>query len=1193
MTTTETPGTTLLPAELREEIVKRTEADLLGPASGEFEELDLGSRRLRDRYLVGMLAPRDTVWATPGLDDDGGDEGEVGEGDASGRKAARPVLMPSSMGLSFALDPGVEALQVDVSWGAYERKSIDDGSGKLKRVWQRTPFSATLTVPLPADGSIEPVLVPGAAEVMVSGRVRTSSTGCRLVTLFLVNGQAAPEQNKDSAWLFQVWMGIGCSNGEAGFVGRAEALGNATLPPSGEARDLAMLDLQYRNNVEFVVGHNVGAHSTVSDSPRRAQRVETVWVPRAEVHRTEPPKNRSELAGVDLDMKALAECPASELASKLTPLAEGYGAWLTAQRQRLVDEPAEFDGHGDAADDALERAERVQAALSAGVKLIASDPVASAAFQFANRAMWQQRVRTESLELRRRDPELSVADALAAADHPGNRTWRPFQLAFVCLNAPSLTDPKHADRTANPLVDLLFFPTGGGKTEAYLGLVAYLFAVRRLQGKITVADGQVLDGSDGVAVFMRYTLRALTAQQFERAAALVTSCEVIRRTDPQRWGVVPFRLGMWVGSALAPNTRRAAKAAVEDARAGRRVSESNPLQLSACPWCGRELDLARDVDADNGWDRTLVYCPDPEGECPFTKAQAEGEGIPIVTVDEELYRLLPAFFIATVDKFAQVPWKGPVRMLFGRVSRRCSRHGYRSEALDEDLSDLSEADTHQSKVINGRAFGIDRTEQCDALRPPDLIIQDELHLITGPLGTMAGLYETVIDRMASWDLNGVRVRPKVVASTATIRRAEVQTWNVFERKVRVFPPPVLDNSDSFFAQQIPASVESPGRLYLGVCAHSRRLKEVENRVFSTVMAAAKAVYGLHGAAADPWMTTVGYFNAIRELAGMKRLSDDELRKRLVRAGNYPGLADRGGLRVEEMTSRIASSEIRPLLDELRIGFDPDRKDDLKPIDLLLATNMISVGVDVSRLGMMVAVGQPKSTAEYIQATSRVGRSTQGPGLVVTILNWTRPRDLSHYERFEHFHDTYYRQVEPLSVTPFAARALDRGLTAVLVGLLRGLREDWSQAHGAGVIDRNDPLVEEIITSIVARAEQVNPGNGIGQQVEALLKSRLDALAVEQSKGKAFLTYNKTGGTNRPLLKKPEAEPWGVWTCPMSMRSTEPNVNLLIERVDPVFGAGGAFTLPKPGDSVVTGLEAVPAVLDEIDPDADELAEVQQ
>jgi hypothetical protein len=294
-----------------------------------------------------------------------------------------------------------------------------------------------------------------------------------------------------------------------------------------------------------------------------------------------------------------------------------------------------------------------------------------------------------------------------------------------------------------------------------------------------------------------------------------------------------------------------------------------------------------------------------------------------------------------------------------------------------------------------------------------------------------------------------------------------------------------------------------------------------------------------------------------------------------------------------MTSRIASSEIRPLLDELRIGFDPNRNDDLKPIDLLLATNMISVGVDVSRLGMMVAVGQPKSTAEYIQATSRVGRSAQGPGLIVTILNWTRPRDLSHYERFEHFHHTYYRQVEPLSVTPFAARALDRGLTAVLVGLLRGLREGWSQAHGAGVVDRNDPLVDEIITSIVARAEQVNPGNGIAQQVEALLKSRLDALAVEQSKGKAFLTYNKSGGTKRPLLKKPESEPWGVWTCPMSMRSTEPNVNLLIERVDGAFGTGGAFTLPKPGDVVDPGAEDVPALLDEIDPDADEIAEVSQ
>ncbi len=1180
-----------LPAEIRSDIVDRVIDDLFGPAGGDFEELDLGSRRLRDRYLVGMLAPRDTVWADPNLDDDGGDEGEVGEGETNGRRAARPVLMPSSMGLSFALEPGVSLLHVEVAWGSYERVSVEDEDGKSKRVWRRSPFSSPFSIALEVDGAIDPIVVPGSVDVMLSGRVRTSPTGCRLVTLFLVNGQKPPAENKDSAWLFQSWMRVS-AEGEPRFVARAEALGNVTPPPSAEVRDMAMVDLQYRNTVEFAVGHNVAAHATLSESsPRRAICIETVWIPRAEVPRTEPPKNRPELAGVELDMKVLAECDPAQLGTHLGPLADGYGAWLKTQRARFESDQYEFAGHEDAAEDVFDRAERVRDGLAAGVALIATDPVAAAAFQFANRAMWQQRVRTESLELRRRDPDMSVDDALAKADVPGNRTWRPFQLAFVCLNAPSLTDPKHPDRTSNPLVDLLFFPTGGGKTEAYLGLVAYLFAVRRLQGAIDLGDGQVLDGRDGVAVFMRYTLRALTAQQFERAAALVASCEVIRRSDSDRWGAVPFRLGMWVGSALSPNRRSEAKRAVEDARAGRRVNDSNPLQLSACPWCGRELDLARDVDADNGWDRTLLYCPDPEGDCPFTKAKAEGEGIPIVTVDEELYRLLPAFFIATVDKFAQVPWKGPVRMLFGRVSKRCTRHGYRSEALDEDLSDLVEANSHQAKVINGRAFGIDRTESCNALRPPDLIIQDELHLITGPLGTMAGLYETAIDRLSSWDLAGVRVRPKVIASTATIRRAEVQTWNVFERKVRIFPPPVLDAADSFFAQQVPATMHTPGRLYLGICAHSRRLKEVENRVFTTVMSAAKAVYDTHGKAADPWMTTVGYFNAIRELAGMKRLSDDELRRRLSRAGNYPGLADRASLRVEEMTSRIASTEIRPLLDELRIGFDPERKDDLQPIDLLLATNMISVGVDVSRLGLMVAVGQPKSTAEYIQATSRVGRSAAGPGLVVTILNWTRPRDLSHYERFEHFHATYYRQVEPLSVTPFAARALDRGLTAVLIGLLRGLREDWSQANGAGNIDRHDPLVAEIIDSIVDRASNVNPGNGIDAQMRALLKARLDALVVEQSKGKAFLTYNKTGGTKRPLLKKPESEPWGVWTCPMSMRSTEPNVNLLIERTDSVFGAGGPYVLPKPGQHDDGDSTPTAAVVDEIDPDADEILEM--
>jgi len=1189
------PGTpqSLLPSHIREDLERRIVDDLLGPAEGPDERLDLGSRRVRDRYIVGMLAPRSTVWATPNLT---GDEDEVEEPDGSEmespivKAAAKPVLMPSSFGLSFAVEAGVDRLAIDVSWGRYVKEQEEDEEASRRGLWQRMPVVDRLEVALEHNGEIGPIPVPAQSEVSVSGRVRRASSGTALVTLFLVNGQSSPTRNKDSAWLFQAQMRVQALDGAPVFIGRNEALGTdfANLNPA-EAHEMAMLDMQYRDVLEFAIGHGIGTHTVTSPDPRRAISIETVAIPRAEVPATEAPtpSERPELAGVEFDMAVLAAAEGRDLTDKLRPLAQGYEDWLGTLRQRLSVPAERLDGFADAAEEALSQAASLAKALRAGVELICFDPTAAEAFRFANRAMWQQRVRTEAIETRRRNPDLPLEEALAWAEADASRhTWRPFQLAFICLNAPSLTQLDHSERSIDDaVIDLLFFPTGGGKTEAYLGLVAYCFAIRRLQGEV---NGH--DGSDGVAVLMRYTLRALTVQQFERAASLVCACETIRTEEPEKWGQVPFRLGMWVGSGVTPNKRSAVKEAVSAARMGRQVRDSNPLQLTSCPWCGSELDLSKDVDGENVWDRTLAYCSDPLGRCVFTKKRSGHEGIPVVTVDEEIYRLLPSFIIATVDKFAQLPWKGPLRMLFGRVERRCERHGYRSEALDRELSELKEP--NQNHSAKGPAPAALANVPCLPLRPPDLIIQDELHLITGPLGTMAGLYETAIDRLASWDFGGRRVRPKVVASTATIRRAAQQAYGVFARSLRVFPPPVLDVGDSFFARQVKVTPQNPGRAYLGICAHGRRLKEVENRVFATVMGAAQAVYEEHGSAADPWMTTVGYFNAIRELAGMKRLADDELKRRLERSGSYPGLASRyiWPNTIEEMTSRRTSAELRPLLDRLKITFDPSRGDDnASPIDLILATNMISVGVDVPRLGLMVTVGQPKSSAEYIQATSRVGRSRGGPGLVVAIHNWVRPRDLSHYEAFEHFHATYYRQVEPLSVTPFAPRALDRGLTAVLISLLRHLRLDWNPPSGAQTIDRHDPLIEEVIDEIARRGAAVDGHAATEQLIRNELDSRMDALAKEQNLKKPHLTYEKSTATGIPLLQKPESAPWSIWTCPNSLRNTEPMANLLIDLVDPSVSTAPRFR-PAPPKQPAQTVTIIPASEDELDLATNEVAE---
>jgi hypothetical protein len=402
------------------------------------------------------------------------------------------------------------------------------------------------------------------------------------------------------------------------------------------------------------------------------------------------------------------------------------------------------------------------------------------------------------------------------------------------------------------------------------------------------------------------------------------------------------------------------------------------------------------------------------------------------------------------------------------------------------------------------------------------------------------------------------VRPKVVASTATIRRARDQVSALFMRNVAVFPPQGLDVGDNFFSRQRQPSQLAPGRKYVAVCAPGRRLKVVLIRVYLAYLLAAQVLYEKYGRHADPWMTLVGYFNSMRELGGMKRLVDDDIRSRLAR-GSDRGLANRVLRVTEELTSRKASTDIPIVLDHLEVPFDPvveaerqnrrkagQRVDGRPPIDVLLATNMVSVGVDVRRLGLMVVAGQPKTTAEYIQATSRVGRSA--PGLVCTVLNWARPRDLSHFEQFEHYHATFYQQVEALSVTPFAPRAIDRGLSALLVSLVRLASPEYNANEAASTVDRDHPLVKSAVETITRRAWEISQRADIRAEVEARLKRRLDDWADEAANtvgGRRLGYQQKRDGVTVGLLETPGAARWAPFTCLTSLRDVEPTSSLIL------------------------------------------------
>ncbi|HZO66586.1 MAG TPA: DISARM system helicase DrmA [Kribbellaceae bacterium] len=1186
--------------QVRAELEVLVQRDLLGPWDGEAEEFRPGAMGPRERYLVGMLGPKQRAKSVGGQADEVPDLEDAVQGDAT--EADLPeVLTPqslgrmwaSSMGLSFAVPADVDALSVTAHWGRYSKRESQDDAAKKRIVWSREPMSYDSEVRMDGEPSYRIPLTatdPDEPGVLLAVDVRPRD-GRRVVQLALVNAQLEPATNADTAWLFQCGLSVtAIDSAKAAFLPVDDPLDD--LRAVGGDLEEAHLRLLYRAQRRYATGRNVAVHAEVRDGERCAYRLETTWLPAYDVPATIAQVGEgSALAGVELSMDALATAGLDRLRAGLAPLADGYGAWLAEREAEIPGLPEPLRA---AATSAVFNGRRAAERIRAGITLL-TEPEASghadalAAFRFANDTMALQRRHTDLARLRE-EHGLSYVDAEARVRGLGAAaaSWRPFQLAFVLLNVPSLADPDHperaADRTAT--VDLLFFPTGGGKTEAYLGLTAFTFAIRRLQG-VLGSGTQARSGDAGVAVLMRYTLRLLTAQQFQRAAALVCAAEVLRRGNEARWGAEPFRIGLWVGGGVSPNWFGEAAEQIAEAREAGDGKRTNVLQTLSCPWCGTTLRPHHDLDPRDDLRRVLLWCPNAEGvdACPFSPTQC-AEGLPILTIDEEIYRYAPSLVIATVDKLAQLPWRGFAGLLFGRVRERCPRHGYRHDDLDAKTG----CGVRHNKKGTLEAVA---SEPVTRLRPPDLIIQDELHLISGALGTTVGLFEAAVDELCTWRTPvGAETGPKIVASTATTKRAREQVLGVFGRGLAVFPPPVIDIADTFFSRQVPVTKENPGRRYLGICAHGVRLKSAEIRLAEILLIAGQTLFDRYGEPADPYLTVVGYFNATRELAGMRRYLDDQVTTRVRSHGRRKDLSDRivtatGMLTIQELTSRISSADISEVLRRLEIGFDPDLDtsarrraiaDDMReamrtkssfhpladrssqrlrtdriPADVVLATSMLQVGVDVSRFGLMVVTGQPKNTAEYIQASSRVGRDPTRPGLVITLYNWTRPRDLAHYEDFEYYHATFYRQVEALSVTPYTRRALDRGTTATLVAAVRNAEEAYSRNVDAQDVPLDGAPVGRIVDRLLARADAIS-----GQRGRDYLEERIKTVKDRWNQAKTGSTrlgYQEGSFKQQRLVGLLEPATGGRWTdrtVGISMRETENEINLLLPGGGEIF-----------------------------------------
>ncbi|MGW7609574.1 helicase-related protein [Streptomyces sp. NPDC054766] len=1034
----------------RQELVDYLTRQLVGPVGGDEEVLDAPPDR---QYLMGTLYPqqadrqRQLALAADDPEMPGAEQDAPDVDPAPDPVPETNSWLPASLGISFYTD----AVDVEVSCGAarYETQRNEPGRG---RRWKRVPLtSETHTVGL--DRNEVPVL-DGRAKIQLTRRSYGAGT---LITVALVN-----EKHHDGAdgkapdWddmLFQCRLSV-------------RPTGGAVLPyPSvrlasrdPEERELR---LQYRHVVTHAVGHGCAVREDCGEDGG-VELLTCETLPRAEV-----PAIR---AGGPLDAPALtishlADSTVSrdQLREDLAEFAASYHAWYVGQRS------VEVPPWGrEAADRILDRVRQAVTRVEAGVRTLCDPdrPELLDAFRIAQRAMLLQ-MRHSALDQagqrrRRTDP--------VALDPPVDQaaTWRPFQLAFFLLALDGVADPGHRDRETT---DLIWFPTGGGKTEAYLLLAAFTIALRRIRGE-----------GGGTAVLSRYTLSLLTTQQFQRAATTICALEHLRRTEPGLGlGGDPVTIGLWVGDTTTPNKFQAAKDAFDEQR-----EASHPEDvfiLDRCPWCGTRIlppnrsSVLSDYGVRAKTDEFAFYCT--RDECAFHDV------LPVAVVDQHLYADPPTFVLGTVDKFARLAWEPDSGSLFGAGTSH---------------------------------------------RPPSLIIQDELHLLTGPLGTTVGLYEAAILELCT----GPDGRPpKIVAATATIRRSAEQVRALHHQDVQLFPPSGLDARDSFFA--VP-DTGRPGRLYLGVMAQGHT---AGRGAVATTAAMLQGVHQLPEEHRDDYWTLVAYHHSLRELGRTVTAAGDDIPAQLRGLDEGAGTRELVGEQVQQLDSSVKRADQPILLDHLEKPWT-----DARSVSFLPCTNMLSVGVDVKRLAYMLMQGQPKTTAEYIQATSRVGRH-HVPGLVVTYFNATRPRDRSHYETFLDYHRALYRYVEPASVTPWSLPARRRALHAALVILVRH-RLGLAAENRAGRITDHKEEAGRIADALAERAATAEHGatavatEAVRADVRAELGYLLDdwyrQAATAAAEGKD-LYYRSQGKGQHNLLKAFEQR-YGLWETLNSMRSVD-------------------------------------------------------
>jgi hypothetical protein len=1051
--------------DLREEFLVEIRKRLVGPGKSD-EAL---RERPDKRYLCGMLFPRGALASAVLKDEEPDGKGEQQVEEGEGLESPTDLLfqrLPASVGLTFAIQDDENRVDVEV-WGArYEagdQKALaaevgadegqDDqgGSRRRGRVWVRVPLAEPDS---PTRVSLD--ILSGKGRSLFDGRARLScfvrkALNRRVVTITLINEAEATEKGKGvdtASILFQVGLRCAPSKGVPAYPDPPR------VSPDPEAEELA---LQYRGRPAFAVGHGCGT-SWPTPTDGVVPFVTTEFLPAVDVPpvTTEidnlAPSAQECLSLVRLQSESFDPGPGCRA------LISDYRAWGERLEQTQL-EPR----FKEVRERVLARIKRVLSRLEEGVELLEREPEALRIFRLANRAMLLALARSKAVR-----PEASggaFVDVRLEDLTPDTVRWRPFQLAFFLLSLPGLWSAGHPDRK---IVDLIWFPTGGGKTEAYLGVAAFEMIRRRTREGPRGA---------GTAVLKRYTLRLLTIQQFERAGGLVCALETLRRQG-QIPGSDEFSLGLWVGKDSAPND-------LSDARKDlARIIETEGrvdgvrVPLKRCPVCSTLIvpefkkQGPEGVGIRDTGPTVELFCPEPT--CPYHA------GLPISFIDEVLYQKPPTMLLGTIDKFAMLAWNDKARAF----------------------------------------FGTDRATQ-----PPSLVIQDELHLISGPLGTLAGVYEAAIDCA----IRHLGPPAKIICATATIRRSDDQIRRLYGREGAVFPPPGLDASDSYFSK---AMEERPGRLYVGAMGQGHTPTFSNVLTSAALLDAAFSMRERHGEIVDTWWTLVAYHNSKRELGKTLTLARDDIPARLGALGSGRVLpADR----VQELSANLRDSQIPEVLHRLHYELPaPDT------LDFVACTNMLSVGVDVQRLGLMLINGQPKAVSEYIQASSRIGRATgKPPGLALALLSPTRPRDRSHYEFFHPFHQAFYRHVEPTSVTPYALPARERAVHGAFLALVRMVSRIHADHHASAVLE-NEGEVEALLESMLARVRKAEPDEEDGTR-ERLLQFLQEWRSLAEEKGKN-LRFSSQGKAHRRLIQPFRSRGEG-WETLQSLRHVDTPLTL--------------------------------------------------